>query len=309
MPQGIVAEVDGGFATIDFVDPKLRGPGLNRLLEIGGPATIETLTRVKNSPRRQYRVPEGNAREAGLLDTPRGLGLNVDGTPDDDTSGGTGTTTDTGTAGDTGFAAALVAADPNVNPGLDKENWHTPTAEYTSANSFVATDANDASVDGSPVLNGRPQIFTGVGDVSADSNLTHPLSSSDLIAYVADNGNGLTRSEAVREPRVPAAHISGALSQQTAALGSDPGGYAKQPESPVEAASLVSGAVVSPFANGPTPAPAGPATPRPAHLPEGDPNVGWKRADINAYAEWWGVAGAADLSSKADVLNAITKAS
>lgn len=66
MPEGIIAEIDGGFATIDFVDRSLRGPALQKLLEIGGPETIETLTR--SGPRRQYRVPEGNAREAGLID-------------------------------------------------------------------------------------------------------------------------------------------------------------------------------------------------------------------------------------------------
>ncbi|UYL88125.1 hypothetical protein SEA_EVAA_14 [Gordonia phage Evaa] len=66
MPEGIIATVDEGFATLDFVDRSLRGPAIQKLLEIGGPETIETLTR--SGPRRQYRVPEGNAREAGLLD-------------------------------------------------------------------------------------------------------------------------------------------------------------------------------------------------------------------------------------------------
>jgi hypothetical protein len=39
---------------------------LQKLLEIGGPEVIETLTR--SGPRRRYRVPAGNAAEAGLLD-------------------------------------------------------------------------------------------------------------------------------------------------------------------------------------------------------------------------------------------------
>ncbi|QFG11162.1 hypothetical protein PBI_CLOVERMINNIE_15 [Gordonia phage CloverMinnie] len=65
MPEGIIAEVEDGFATIDFVDRSLRGPGLSKLLEFG-PETVETLTR--SGPRRVYRVPEGNAREVGLLD-------------------------------------------------------------------------------------------------------------------------------------------------------------------------------------------------------------------------------------------------
>lgn len=66
MPAGVEVLVEGGFATIDFVDPKLRGVGVAALLEHTPPEFIETLTRT--GPRRLYRVPEGNAREAGLID-------------------------------------------------------------------------------------------------------------------------------------------------------------------------------------------------------------------------------------------------
>jgi len=68
MPEGVEAVVEDGFATIDFVDPSLRGPGLAKLFELGTPPElVEKLTR---APRAVYRVPEGNAREAGLLDDP-----------------------------------------------------------------------------------------------------------------------------------------------------------------------------------------------------------------------------------------------
>jgi hypothetical protein len=66
VPKGVEVVVENGFATIDFTDVSLRGPALQRLLEIGGPETIETLTR--EGPRRKYRVPVGNVTEAGLLD-------------------------------------------------------------------------------------------------------------------------------------------------------------------------------------------------------------------------------------------------
>ncbi|WAB09190.1 hypothetical protein SEA_LITTLEMUNCHKIN_14 [Gordonia phage LittleMunchkin] len=66
MPEGIIAEIDGGFATLDFVDRSLRGPALQKLIDIGGQHSIDVLTR--SGPRKQYRVPEGNAREAGLID-------------------------------------------------------------------------------------------------------------------------------------------------------------------------------------------------------------------------------------------------
>lgn len=68
MPDGVVVEVEDGFAVIDFVDRKKRGPGLRKLVERYGPEVIETLTRT--GPRRMYRVPEGNAREVGLIDIP-----------------------------------------------------------------------------------------------------------------------------------------------------------------------------------------------------------------------------------------------
>jgi|UPI0002DB7C99 hypothetical protein len=66
MTAGIEVAVRDGFAIIDFVDPSLRGPALARLVEIGGGASVEAFTR--GTPRKVYRVPEGNAREAGLLD-------------------------------------------------------------------------------------------------------------------------------------------------------------------------------------------------------------------------------------------------
>lgn len=68
MPAGIVAVVEDGFASLDFVDPATKGPALAKLIRDGGPGIIETLTR--SGPRRLYRVPEGNARAAGLIDSP-----------------------------------------------------------------------------------------------------------------------------------------------------------------------------------------------------------------------------------------------
>ena len=68
MPAGVVTVVEDGFALIDFVDPAQRGPGLQRLISLYGAEIIETLTR--SGPRRIYRVPEGNARGAGLIDEP-----------------------------------------------------------------------------------------------------------------------------------------------------------------------------------------------------------------------------------------------
>ncbi|MGH3556413.1 hypothetical protein [Mycobacterium sp.] len=89
MTTGIEVAVRDGFAVIDFIDPSLRGPALAKLAEIGGGDSIEPLTR--GGARKGYRVPEGNAREAGLL---------IDSTHVDALEA----------ASDSGFATALAAA-------------------------------------------------------------------------------------------------------------------------------------------------------------------------------------------------------
>jgi hypothetical protein len=92
MPAGIIATVDDGFATIDFVDQSKRAGALADLVEIGGPGSIETITR--DGPRRKYRVPVQFATQAGLLDGDE-----------------TGRVWSAGQ--DTGAAKALDDADPN----------------------------------------------------------------------------------------------------------------------------------------------------------------------------------------------------
>lgn len=108
-PGGVAVAVADGLATIDFIDPILRGPALARLIDIGGPLSVETLTR--RGPRKLYRVPEGNAREAGLLDD--------------------GTEVDAHASGDSGFAAALADAgqqppDGSYPDGEPDDAWRRP---------------------------------------------------------------------------------------------------------------------------------------------------------------------------------------
>lgn len=302
MPEGIIATDNGdGFVVLDFVDKSLRGPALAQLVEIGGAASIETISRL--GPRRQYRVPLGNAEEAGLVD---------DGE----------TVERVRSAGyDTGAAAALVAADPNVNPGGDNANWHTPVAEYTSANKFVGQVPNDTVLD-------RVQVHTG--DAGSYGGSGKATTHADLIEYVKDNSNtnavmgrmaGAT--EGFRAAAVPAAHISGALADQDSALGSDPGAWGDQGgeslaedyttvqasrdgetvKSPDElsGAGIVVGvttpgdpatgdpgsqpseepATLEPTPQEPAPQPSTAPT---QAWPEGTPNEDWKRAELDAYA-------------------------
>lgn len=252
MPQGIIATVDNGFALIDFVDKSQRGPALAKLVDIGGPESIETVTRV--GPRRQYRVPEGNAREAGLLDDEVG-------------------SAEPPSAGqDTGAAAALKDADPNANPGEDEADWHTPVAEYTSANAFVGQVANEEVLD-------RPQVHTGDASSSGGSGKTP--AHSDVIGHVAAAKQPPTPGS--REALAPAAVTSGALKSQPGALPSDPGGYAAQPDTPVvqEAPAAEKGA-----------------------WPDGSPDEDWKRSELDAYAASKGI-DTTNLPNKAAVLAAL----
>jgi hypothetical protein len=109
MPAGVEVFVEDGFATIDFTDRDKRAEGLSALLKNTPPGLVQTVSRT--GPRRQYRVPEGNAREAGLLD----------GDGDDaDAQAAQPYPTDP----DTGFAQALADADPyaEANPA----DWQQP---------------------------------------------------------------------------------------------------------------------------------------------------------------------------------------
>jgi len=63
MPIGVSVEVDDGYARVTFPDERKRGPAVAALLKTGAPISVRTGGRVK-----AYIVPEGNAREAGLID-------------------------------------------------------------------------------------------------------------------------------------------------------------------------------------------------------------------------------------------------
>ncbi|MGH2360471.1 MAG: hypothetical protein ACRDGM_08010 [bacterium] len=67
MPKGIEAEVADGFAKVTFTDASLRGPAIQRVLDLSGPTFIDVDT---SGTRRRYTILESVAREVGLLDEP-----------------------------------------------------------------------------------------------------------------------------------------------------------------------------------------------------------------------------------------------
>lgn len=111
MPEGVVAEVIDGYATLDFVDSSLRRVALGRLLRAAGdnPRLVEPITR--EGPRAKYRVPEDLAAQAGLIDV---QGINP--------------------VGDTGFSDALASVG---NAGARPTQ---PSARNTHAGQTPAKD-------------------------------------------------------------------------------------------------------------------------------------------------------------------------
>lgn len=316
MPAGIIATDDGnGFVTLDFVDKSLRGPALAKLVEIGGAATIETVTRV--GPRRQYRVPAGNAAEAGLLDEAvervRSAGY------------------------DTGAAQALVDADPNKNAGDDGADWHTPVGEYTSANSFVGQVDNAEVLDRAQVYTGDAEGFGGQAEAPIHRDvIDHALENSTVRAV----GGVLPATETDPVPLVPVSQINLGLAEQDAALRSDPGArpdaggevvadnyttvQASRDGQGVKSDAEVGSTVID-AAPGVTPDPTdptivegqnadggdAPGEPTPPdtedviEYPQGTPTSSWTRPELDAYALKVKGLDTTGLANKTEVLDAI----
>lgn len=93
MPKGIETFVDEGFAEITVADKQLRGEVLNKILEHTPVQLVEKDTRKGRHV--VYRIPEGNARAAGLVDDPTEGRIPL--------------------KADQGFAQDLVDADPQID--------------------------------------------------------------------------------------------------------------------------------------------------------------------------------------------------
>jgi hypothetical protein len=275
MPAGIVATVDGGYATIDFVDQSLRGPALADLLEIGGPDSIETITR--RGPRRQYRVLVGNAQAAGLLD-----GDEVGRVP---------------SAGqDSGRAAALVAADPNVNAG-GGENWHTPYDQHTSANAYVGdTTVTEARAAAAPVFTGTATPF---GGTSAADTPTH----KQVIEHVKEAGAAPSGAQAARGASADDVVLHHPGHQANAGLAAIQPYEPTDPQGATTLPNDLKAPVTEPETTEPEPLGGdgtetetqtgddgdgaelnGDGLPTVKAYPEGEVSIDWKRPELDAYA-------------------------
>lgn len=139
MPKGIEVFLDEGFAEISVADKQQRGEVLNKILEHTPVALVEKDTRKGKYV--IYRIPEGNARAAGLIDNP--------------------TEGRAPLKGDMGYAQDLVDADPQVSGRGDSwGDYHTilPTVADTAYQAMPTTGYNVHDGD----LNGvEPQPANG----------------------------------------------------------------------------------------------------------------------------------------------------
>lgn len=130
MPEGIAVEVVNGFATI-APDRANRAAVLNALLEYTPVELIEKLTR--SGPVVQYRVPEGNAADAGLLDDYEDSARPIN-------------------RKDLRWAQALKDADPNEGGGV----WHHPTEVVKNTIYSAGRDGDNAAFYG-PLNPNKPE--------------------------------------------------------------------------------------------------------------------------------------------------------
>jgi hypothetical protein len=193
MPEGVITEVVDGFATIDFLDSSLRGPALNRLLAVGGPGSIQTVTR--EGPRRKYRVPEGNAKDAGLLDSPGDV-----------------------VRGDQGYAQALAEAtqqvkDEAIRPPTPTSAGNTYSGQTTFDEARATDHVYSTLTPGSGTGELYPPPHGDVINTVAAAAVEHPHAvpapvvvrpAAVSVDFVGAGSTGLTGPvETASEPEVP----------------------------------------------------------------------------------------------------------
>lgn len=209
MPHGVETFVDGeGFAVIDFVDGALRGPGLAKLIALGGPESIETISR--DGPRRKYRVPEGNASAAGLVDTPV-----------------------TATAhGDLKFADALARENPQDNPRTHRPDLpegmygHTPPVDQKRVlgnQSRTTTESEDPTPIEHPVAPAHVDVIAKIQDDRARTHNAREARSSELDSPVRFSGNPTIAAQTGAVATDPQSRPSVTVERSPAAIGQPSG--------------------------------------------------------------------------------------
>lgn len=189
MPKGVEVFVDEGFAEISVADSKQRGQVLNKILAHTPVALIEKDTR--KGPNVVYRIPEGNARAAGLVDnpTPGVIPLKAD----------------------QGYAQDLVDADPQVSgrwPDVQHGDYRTilPTVADTA---YAAVPTTTHNVHDGDVNGVEPEVSNGT--ITGPLRPNQPVASSvpGVPAGASTTAADLQAKIRASRPVVPADYAPG----------------------------------------------------------------------------------------------------
>ncbi|MGV0738230.1 hypothetical protein ABQF35_14280 [Mycobacterium syngnathidarum] len=271
MPAGVAVVVENGFATIDFVDSSKRGPGLQALLDVGTPPElIEKLTR--SGPRVRYVVPEGNAREAGLLDEVS----EVDALEQPDT---------------TSARDAIGAVPPEFPSTRDLHAQVLRSGSYSheyAVGGLVEAAGTGVANEGVVAQSGETVELVGT-DTGGPYTVLPELPD-------ASYGPGSTPLEPLTSASEPTGDAQGSQAEQA----SEPLDAIIGTADATDAASAGDAELIE-IPGGGTVESATQA------WPDGEPELEWKRPELDAYAASKGI-DTRELPNKRDVLAAITKA-
>lgn len=316
MPVGINVEDDvnnPGFVLLEFVNPTLQGKSLQALITAGGPDVVEPLSREKGSARKRYRVPQGNAAAAGLID---GSGTDLD----DITQ--TGPADATGTVQPPVWTVKDNVHGPVIRKGTYKDGYGNnvtetqashpvgqPPAEPTQAEVIEYVDENQKPLrerEGRPPLvvptittTALPALVVNAAvNVQLAANgstpMTWAVSAGTLPAGLALSAGGritgTPTTEAAYDFTVRATNAKGNDTQQyTGNVAAAPVGFMA---APLVSTEPPAGTPLTPEeqvqADAAASTPEATSTPEPAvelvTYPEGAPSMDWTRPQLDAYA-------------------------
>lgn len=301
MPEGIAVDIDEGRAVIDFIDAGKRGPGVQALIDAGGPQAVEVDSRT--GPRKLYIVDEKVARDAGLLDEDtesipafdRSSGTDITGIINPETPTSDYTVGQTQRAGEyrgemreglgTGVSDSVgQAAHTHLNnalTGVVSPITSVPSdggAGFAEAHAEVALPAPTGAAKGDTVTGGTELPVGTPPDQPTSHGSQDRLPEGEAFPPSADHP--VTSQGTPEVDAAPTGVLIG---------GDDVTGV------PGDLAAVVADQAAQEPPAPPTPEPvAQPAveatsTPQPAaedeSYPEGSPNLRWTRKQLNAYAK------------------------
>lgn len=298
MPEGIAVDIDEGRAVIDFIDAGKRGPGVQALIDAGGPEAVEVDTRT--GPRKLYIVDEKVARDAGLVDDDtasipafdRSSGTDISGIINPETPTSEYTVGQTQRAGEyrgelreglgTGVSDTVgEAAHTHLNnalTGVVSPITSVPSdggAGFAEVRAEVAQPAPTGAAKGDTVTGGAELPVGTPPDQPTSHGSQDRLPEGEAFPTSSDHPNTSAGTPEVEaEPTgvlIGGDDVTGIPGDLAAVVADQEPPAPTTPEAPAQAAVEAT------------------STPQPAaedeSYPEGSPNLRWTRKQLNAYAK------------------------